>query len=68
MLVVAELKSTTLKSVMLRKTALDHTMIIGVSQTPWNQVVIQRRYTNDDTNDDTKDDRELDKEELASHC
>lgn len=64
MLVVAELKSTTLKSVMLRQTAMDHTIIIGVSQTPWNQVVIQRRYTNDDTNDD----RELDKEELASHC
>ena len=49
---------------MLRQTAMDHTIISGVSQTPWNQVVIQRRYTNDDTNDD----RELDKEELASHC
>ena len=49
---------------MLRQTAMDHTLIIGVSQTPWNQVVIQRRYTNDDTNDD----RGLDKEELASHC
>ena len=64
MLVVAELKSTTLKSVMLRQTAMDHTIISGVSQTPWNQVAIQCRYTNDDTNDD----RELDKEELASHC
>ena len=64
MLVVADLKSTTLKSVMLRQTAMDHTIISGVSQTPWNQVAIQRRYTNDDTNDD----RELDKEELASHC
>ncbi|MCH2119746.1 MAG: hypothetical protein MK136_00840 [Pirellulaceae bacterium] len=49
---------------MLRQTAMDHTIISGVSQTPWNQVAIQRRYTNDDTNDD----RELDKEELASHC
>ena len=64
MLVVAELKSTTLKSVMLRQTVMDHTIISGVSQTPWNQVAIQRSYTNDDTNDD----RELDKEELASHC
>ena len=64
MLVVAELKSTTLKSVMLIQTAMDHTIISGVSQTSWNQVAIQCRYTNDDTNDD----RELDKEELASHC
>ena len=64
MLVVAELKSTTLKSVMLRQTAMDHTIISGVSQTSWNQDAIQCRYTNDDTNDD----RELDKEELASHC
>jgi hypothetical protein len=63
-LVVAELKSTTLKSVMLRRTVMDHTIIRGVSQTPWNQVGIQRWYTNDDTNDD----RGLDKEELASHC
>ena len=64
MLVVAELKSTTLKSVMLRRTVMDHTIIRGVSQTPWNQFGIQRWYTNDDTNDD----RGLDKEELASHC
>ena len=49
---------------MLRQTAMDHTIISGVSQTPWNQVAIQCRYTNDDTNDD----RELNKEELASHC
>ena len=49
---------------MLRQTVMDHTIISGVSQTPWNQVAIQRSYTNDDTNDD----RELDKEELASHC
>ncbi|MGC6460841.1 MAG: hypothetical protein ACON32_03520 [Pirellulaceae bacterium] len=49
---------------MLRQTAMDHTIISGVSQTSWNQVAIQCRYTNDDTNDD----RELDKEELASHC
>ena len=64
MLVVAELKSTTLKSVMLRQTAMDHTIISGGSQTSWNQVAIQCRSTNDDTNDD----REMEKEELASHC
>ncbi|MEC7604732.1 MAG: hypothetical protein VX668_11990 [Planctomycetota bacterium] len=49
---------------MLRRTVMDHTIIRGVSQTPWNLVGIQRWYTNDDTNDD----RGLDKEELASHC